>query len=122
MAEPTRKSISLDGGAMSYLEWVASGVPLNFAHANGFNAETYKSVLAPLADDFRVFACDQRGQGFSDLPTTPGLAKNWTVFRDDLVAYLGCVSDAPVILAGHSMGGAASFMAAAVAPERVRAL
>jgi pimeloyl-ACP methyl ester carboxylesterase len=122
MAEPTRKSISLDGGAMSYLEWVASGVPLNFAHANGFNAETYKSVLAPLADDFHVFASDQRGHGFSTLPATPGLAKGWTIYRDDLVAYLGRIAREPVILAGHSMGGTASFMAAALAPELVRAL
>jgi pimeloyl-ACP methyl ester carboxylesterase len=122
MPEPVRKNGRLGDGTMSYLEWSGSGVPLSFAHANGFNAETYKSMLAPLADDFHVFACDQRGQGFSALPTTPGLAHDWTVFRDDLVAYLGSISDAPVILAGHSMGGAASFMAAALAPERVRAL
>jgi pimeloyl-ACP methyl ester carboxylesterase len=122
MPEPVRKNARLGDGAMSYLEWSGSGMRLNFAHANGFNAETYKSVLAPLADDFHVFACDQRGQGFSALPTTPGLAHNWTVFRDDLVSYLGCISDVPVVLAGHSMGGAASFMAAAIAPERVRAL
>jgi pimeloyl-ACP methyl ester carboxylesterase len=122
MPEPVRKDARLIDGSMSYLEWPGAGVPLNFAHANGFNAETYKAILAPLADDFHVLACDQRGHGFSNLPTSPDLAKGWTVFRDDLVAYLGRIGDAPVILAGHSMGATASLMAAATAPERVRAL
>jgi pimeloyl-ACP methyl ester carboxylesterase len=122
MSQPRRKSAPLAAGAMSYLEWSGEGYPLNFAHANGFNAETYASVLAPLADEFHVFACDQRGQGLSSLPATPGLAQNWTIFRDDLVAYLRRISQTPVILAGHSMGGTASLMAAAAAPEHVRAL
>jgi pimeloyl-ACP methyl ester carboxylesterase len=81
-----------------------------------------KSIVDPLAGDFHVFACDQRGHGFSSLPATPGLALNWTVFRDDLIGYLRCIADVPVILAGHSMGATASFMAAAAAPDRVRAL
>jgi pimeloyl-ACP methyl ester carboxylesterase len=122
MSQPARKNAQLDDGGMSYLEWRGSGIPLNFSHANGFNAETYASVLAPLADNFHIFACDQRGHGFSTLPATPGLAREWAIYRDDLIAYLGRISGAPVVLAGHSMGGAASFMAAAAAPGRVRAL
>jgi pimeloyl-ACP methyl ester carboxylesterase len=122
MPQPERRTAQLGDGAMSYLEWAGSGIPLNFAHANGFNAQTYASLLAPLGDDFHVFACDQRGHGFSSLPTSPGLARDWAIYRDDLLAYLRCIGDSPIILAGHSMGGAASFMAAAAAPERVRAL
>jgi len=122
MPEPPRRNAELDDGAMSYLEWPGTGPSLNFAHANGFNAETYKSILTPLTGDFRLFACDLRGHGFSTLPATPGLARDWTVFRDDLVAWLRRTADAPVILAGHSMGATASLMAAAAAPERVRAL
>ncbi|MGD0192071.1 MAG: alpha/beta hydrolase [Rhizomicrobium sp.] len=107
---------------MSCLEWQGRGLPLNFAHANGFNAQTYASILAPLAGEFHLFACDQRGQGFSTLPTAPGMSKGWTIFRDDLIAYLKKLGDEPVILSGHSMGATASFMAAAAAPEAVRAL
>lgn len=122
MIQPSRKKASLAHGAISYLEWVAAGPKLNFAHANGFNAETYRSILAPLANRFHVFACDQRGHGASTLPTTPGLAKDWTVFRDDLLAYLDVISPEPIILSGHSMGATASLMAAAASPDRVRAL
>jgi pimeloyl-ACP methyl ester carboxylesterase len=122
MTEPVRRNAELGDGAMSYLAWPRSGVPVNFAHANGFNAQTYGSILSPLADDFHVFACDLRGHGFSSLPASPGLAREWMIFRDDLIAYLDRIADAPVILAGHSMGATASLMAAAAAPERVRAL
>jgi pimeloyl-ACP methyl ester carboxylesterase len=122
MIQPLRKHASLADGAISYLEWATKGPKLNFAHANGFNAETYRSILAPLTDRFHVFACDQRGHGSSTLPTTPGLAKDWTVFRNDLLFYLDVISPEPIILAGHSMGATASLMAAAAAPDRVRAL
>src|SRR5215469_7049676 len=122
MIEPQRKQVPLGDGAMSYLEWPKEGLQLNFAHANGFNAETYKALLAPLSDEFHLFACDQRGQGFSSLPARPGLADGWTIFRDDLIAYLERVIRIPAILAGHSMGATASLMAAACAPHLVKAL
>jgi pimeloyl-ACP methyl ester carboxylesterase len=122
MIQPLRKHASLADGAISYLEWATTGPKLNFAHANGFNAETYRSILAPLTDRFHIFACDQRGHGASTLPTTSGLAKDWTVFRDDLLDYLNVISPEPIILAGHSMGATASLMAAAASPDRVQAL
>jgi pimeloyl-ACP methyl ester carboxylesterase len=122
MIQPLRKHASVADGAISYLEWATKGPKLNFAHANGFNGETYRSILAPLTHRFHVFACDQRGHGSSTLPPTPGLAKDWTVFRDDLLFYLDVISQDSIILSGHSMGATVSLMAAAAAPDRVRAL
>jgi pimeloyl-ACP methyl ester carboxylesterase len=118
-----RKPIRLGDGCLSCLEWPNPQRPaVLFAHANGFNAQTYRTLLVPLADSFHVVACDLRGHGFSSLPTGEGLAKNWTVFRDDLVAAIDRLSPGPVLLAGHSLGAVASLMAAAQSPERVRAL
>ena len=57
------------GGEVSYLEWENSGPALHFAHANGFNAETYRRLLQPLASLFHIFALDMRGHGFTTLPT-----------------------------------------------------
>jgi pimeloyl-ACP methyl ester carboxylesterase len=123
MIEPLRKYAALPDGAMSYLEWEnPGGTTLQFAHANGFNAETYRTLLQPLADRFRVLACDQRGHGSSTLPATPSLARGWTVFRDDLAAFLTRVTDRRVVLAGHSMGATVSFMVAAAMPEKVAGL
>lgn len=121
--KPVRKIIATAAGPMSCLEWSASGgVTLLFAHANGFNALTYRTLLDPLAAGFRIIACDLRGHGLSPLPAQPGFAKNWAIFRDDLLALAEAISDDPVIFAGHSLGGTASFMAAAKSPENVHAL
>jgi pimeloyl-ACP methyl ester carboxylesterase len=67
-------------------------------------------------------ACDQRGHGFSTLPATPGTAKGWTIYRDDLVRLLDRLDSGSWILAGHSMGGTVSLMAAALRSERVQGL
>jgi pimeloyl-ACP methyl ester carboxylesterase len=121
MNNPVRKNITMADGAVSYLEWQASGTRLHFAPANGFNAETYRSLLQPLAERFHVFASDARGHGFTTLPATPGFAKDWKIYRDDLAKLLERLS-APMILAGHSMGATASTMVAATNPSLVRGL
>jgi pimeloyl-ACP methyl ester carboxylesterase len=120
---PVRGSIRTAVGAISCLEWAIPGAStLIFAHANGFNALTYSTLLAPLSKDLHIVACDLRGHGLSRLPAEPGLVRGWTVIRDDLLALAEAISAKPVIFAGHSLGATASFMAAAKSPERVRAL
>ncbi len=122
MTDPIRHEIACDDGAMSYLDWGGTGPGLHFAHANGFNAETYRTLLTPLAERLHPFASDARGHGFTTLLTTPGLPRNWTIYRHDLGDLLDSVHPAPLVLAGHSMGSIASLMFAVAHPERVRAL
>lgn len=119
MTDPVRKTLSLPGGAVSCLEWKADGPPLHFAHATGFNAETYRALLAPLAGKFHIYASDARGHGFTTLPANPERNANWSTYRDDLVQMLDALGGPPVILAGHSMGATTSLMAAAKRPARV---
>jgi pimeloyl-ACP methyl ester carboxylesterase len=120
---PLRGSINLAGGAMSCLEWPsAHGPTLIFAHANGFNANTYRTLLEPLGGSLRILAYDLRGHGLSTLPTAENLAKNWIVFRDDLARAIEQTSAGSVLLAGHSLGATASLMAAARSSARVHAL
>ncbi len=122
MTQPVRRQIDRETGAISFLEWENAKPVLHFAHANGFNAETYSALLSPLAEHFHIYASDARGHGFTTLPTPPGLAKNWAIYRDDLAQFLDRIHPGPVVLAGHSMGSIASLMVAAERPERVRAL
>ena len=118
-----RQTIELDDGAMSCLEWRTRGAPLLvFSHATGFNAETCRALLAPLAGAFDLIAGDSRGHGFSTLPIASRSARGWTIFRDDLIALLERLGPEPAILAGHSMGAIVSWMVAALVPARVRAL
>ena len=120
---PRRKSIHLPDGLMSCLEWPSRrGATMLFAHANGFNAETYRRLLGPLAGSVHILAGDLRGHGFSTLPAAADAATGWTVFRQDLIGGIRRTSRAPVLLAGHSLGAIACLMAAAECPDIVQAL
>jgi pimeloyl-ACP methyl ester carboxylesterase len=112
------------GGAMAALELGPRDRPVDviFSHANGFNGRTYRSILSPLAATLRILALDLRGHGATTLPTVIEGRDGWVEFRDDLLALLGVVAEAPVVLAGHSMGGTSSLMTAAADPQRVKAL
>ena len=119
----TRRNLPLFDGAVSYLEWEGPrGAPLLvFLHANGFNAETYVSILGPLASQFRIIAPDLRGHGSTTLRADPREG-NWTIFRDDLIAFVDKLGLRPDVLAGHSMGATASLLAAGKRRDIAQAL
>lgn len=122
MTDFVRKKMTLPDGDVSYLEWEADAPLLHFAHATGFNAQTYRGLLTPLRGRFRVAAADLRGHGFTTLPATPGPQAAWQTFADDLSNILDRLDQRPVVLAGHSMGAITSMMVAVARPERVRGL
>jgi pimeloyl-ACP methyl ester carboxylesterase len=123
---PAQRKAALPGrgGDMAYLDFGPAGRPVDvvFSHANGFNARTYRSILEPLAGEMRILAIDLRGHGASTLPTVIEGRAGWTEMEADLLAFLEAVVDRPVVLAGHSMGGTTSLLAAAAEPQRVRRL
>jgi pimeloyl-ACP methyl ester carboxylesterase len=92
-----------------------------FLHATGFNARAYRTILSPLATRLRMITPDQRGHGASTL-ATDRLRTSWLDFRDDLLSFLDALGVERTVLAGHSMGGTVSLLAAAAAPDRVKAL
>jgi pimeloyl-ACP methyl ester carboxylesterase len=111
-------------GTLAALEFGPDNRPydLIFLHANGFNARTYRRILAPLAEHFRILAVDQRGHGATSLPAIVEGRTSWLDLRDDVLALIKSLDARNLVLAGHSMGGTASLMAAADAPERVRSV
>jgi pimeloyl-ACP methyl ester carboxylesterase len=126
LSPPRRLKVPLStrGGEMAVLDFGDANRPVDliFSHANGFNAVTYRSILAPLASSFRILAPDLRGHGHSALPTVMEGRRDWHDHRDDLLALLEAFPGPPVVLAGHSMGGTASLLAAAERPARVSKL
>jgi pimeloyl-ACP methyl ester carboxylesterase len=119
-----RVALRSRGGEAAALDFGPEDRPIDvvFSHANGFNARTYRTVLAPLAGELRILAMDLRGHGESTLPAVIEGRDGWAEFRDDLLAFVEKMTDRPVVLAGHSMGGTASLLVAAKAAERVKAL
>ena len=123
MIEPRRVEFALPDGTMAGLDFGDPGRPydLVFVHANGFNARTYRTLLAPLADRLRILAVDLRGHGASRLPIPVQGRRSWRDFGDDLVQLIDQLGH-PVWLAGHSMGGTSALLAAAKRPHRVKGL
>jgi pimeloyl-ACP methyl ester carboxylesterase len=123
--EPRRRMIPIESpwgdGEMSVLDFGDADRPVDvvFVHANGFNAQTYRALLAPLSATLRILAPDLRGHGSTRLPAEPKGRASWNDFRDDLCGLLDALGGPPVTLAGHSMGGTASLLAAAERPDRV---
>jgi pimeloyl-ACP methyl ester carboxylesterase len=94
-------------------------VDLVFLHANGFNGLTYRRLLAPLAERFRILAPDLRGHGRTTLPTATAARFDWSDLLDDVAQLLDGIGGPPVVLAGHSLGGTTAALAAAERPDRV---
>ena len=125
--QPIQRAITLPGrgeGQMAYLDFGAPDRPVDlvFLHANGFNALTYRHVLAPLASRYRILAVDHRGHGLTSLDTDLAGRRDWLDLRDDLLAFLSVQDLHAVVLSGHSMGATASLLAAASEPDRCRRL
>lgn len=110
---------------MAALEFGPEDRPFDlvFSHANGFNARTYRTILGPLATDYRILAVDLRGHGRTDLPTSAETRRSWDDLRDDLIALRDVAGiDYPVVLSGHSMGATVSLLTAATLGDAARAL
>ena len=122
--EPRRRTVRLADGEMSMLDFGDPKRPVDvvWAHANGFNAQTYRGILQPLSAGLRILAVDLRGHGESTLPADPARHRNWRVYVRDLGVLLQGLEGRPPVLAGHSMGGASALLAAAAYPGRARAV
>lgn len=127
MTDPDRIALDIGRGegAASYLRWDAAGdrAPLlHFTHANGFNAGTYRRIIGPLSDEYRIIAPDLRGHGQSSLTADPDTHFTWRTYRDDLIAGVEAMGETPLLLAGHSMGATSSLLTAMTRPDLVRGL
>lgn len=94
---------------------------VHFAHATGFNAETYRELVAALDPSLDVHAMDARGHGLSQAIAHPKKLHSWAPYRRDLEAYVETL-DRPTVLAGHSMGATVSIEVAAARPDLVQGL
>jgi len=114
----TEHKISANGIEITLWEWPGQEPPVVFCHATGFHGRCWDQIVARLPGR-RCFAMDMRGHGRSSKPAPP---YGWRSFGNDVSALL---SDRGVIGAlgvGHSMGGHAVTLAAALRPESFSAL
>lgn len=94
---------------------------IHFAHATGFNAETYRGIADQLDPSLELYLMDARGHGMSEAPADPRKLHSWRPYRNELEAFVETLRQ-PVVLAGHSMGATVSMELAAVRPDLVQGL
>lgn len=124
MSQMRRFRLEQPGGQLAGVEFgdPARDYAAVFLHANGFNAMTYQSILAPLGLRTRVAGLDLRGHGKTTLPTDPDRTTGYTSLRDDVIAFLEARAPKGAVLGGHSMGAVVALMVAGKRPDLVRAL
>lgn len=114
-----------NGIRLSYVDFNpghGAGRILVCLHGRSGSARNFAGLAKALAPDWRVFALDQRGHGWSDQPETTQ-AGSRDAFIGDALALLDLLSPGkPVALLGHSMGGINAYQLAAKHPARVKAL
>ncbi len=97
-----------------------SGAGVVCLHSNASASAQWRQLMERLAPRFRVFAPDSLGAGKS-----PAWPADRIIGLKDEVAFLEPVfalAGSPFCLVGHSYGAALALVAAALRPERVRAV
>lgn len=115
---PHERTITVNGIELALYEWPGDGPPIVLAHANGFHARCWDPVAALLPGRRRI-AFDLRGHGRSAKPPPP---YHWPAFATDLAALVEALDLRGAVGVGHSLGGYAAALAAALAPDRFAAL
>ncbi len=115
---PGEQLVALGPVKLMVYEWPGEGPAVLLAHANSFHARCWDQVVAHLPGR-RCIALDLRGHGRSDRPEPP---YHWRAFAEDLVGLGRSLGLEGAIGVGHSVGGYATALAAAIAPDLFSAL
>jgi pimeloyl-ACP methyl ester carboxylesterase len=97
----TLKYVYLHGERVAYLD-EGHGEVLLFLHGMGGSSETWRSVMWPLSQNYRVIAPDLPGHGESDKPRSDYSLGAFAVLLRDFLDELG-ITRATIV--GHSLGG-----------------
>lgn len=110
--QPTLLYSDVNGVRLALWEWPGDDPPMVFVHATGFHGRCWGQVVAQFPDQ-RCYAVEMRGHGRSSKPAPP---YDWRWFGKDLIEVLAVCDARNAIGIGHSMGGHATALAAALAP------
>lgn len=117
--EIARRFVELDGRRVSYLTAGDSAAPaVLLIHGSGVSAGYWVNQLRGLLDAFRVAAIDLPGHGESD----PIPQASVEEYAETVARFLEALGTGPVLVVGHSLGGAVAIALAARRPDAVRGL
>jgi pimeloyl-ACP methyl ester carboxylesterase len=117
-AQPTRRSVPLDGVTLSILE-AGTGDPVIYVHGVVTTSNIFPKYLAAYSPAYRGIAVDLRGYGDSEKTPT---GSNISQFVKDLIALADQLKIEKPVWLGVSMGGMILQQLALEHPSRVKAL
>jgi pimeloyl-ACP methyl ester carboxylesterase len=104
-----------------YLEWGnPNSLPIVLLHGGHQSAHSWDLVSLHLAQNYRVFALDQRGHGDTEWPRDAEYTND--AMSIDAEAFIDALGLKRPILIGHSMGGRNALLLTRRDPSRLRAL
>ena len=114
-----RDSFRHDGLTFSYLDSGGDKPVLLLLHGHFMGASDFEGIAPAFTDRWRVVALDQRGHGETDHTKHHSI----DAYIGDVAALLDhlWISD-PVVVLGHSWGGAVAYLCAAAQARRFRAM
>jgi lipase len=115
---PVERRISVNGVELALFEWPGQDPPVLLCHATGFHARCWDQIIAHLPGR-HCYAMDSRGHGRSSKPAPPYA---WRNFGQDAAAAAEALDLSGALGVGHSMGGHAVTLAAALRPESFSSL
>jgi pimeloyl-ACP methyl ester carboxylesterase len=105
---------------LAHYDWAGSdGAPVVFSHATGFHGRVWDQVIRNLTPEAGAIALDMRGHGRSQQVPPP---MRWRDFGEDVAALGEKLGWKGAVGVGHSMGGYAITLAAALKPGMFSAL
>ena len=111
---PEVSHVLVNGVEIALWEWPGEGPPVLFCHAAGFHARIWDQVIHRLPGTRRCYAYDARGHGHSSKPAPPYA---WRDFGADAAALARTLGLSGALGVGHSLGGHAVTLAAALRPD-----
>lgn len=113
MLEPIPSRIRANSLDLQLYEWPGDGPTVFLAHATGFHARCWDQVAKKLPG-FHIYALDMRGHGRSEKPAPP---YPWRRFGEDVAEVARQLGLSGALAVGHSKGGYAVTLAAALQPS-----
>ena len=114
------RTMALGDVPIAVAEFASPGAPpLVLLHGIGSRGESWRPVIAPLAERFHLYQIDMRGHGASGRPDAGYLLEHYAADLDRLLDALAL--EEPRIM-GHSLGALAALVWASRQPARAAAL
>src|ERR1700730_1789638 len=120
-AQPSSKTVGLNGLALHYLEWGEAEAPdIVCVHGYTGSADAFNALARHLEDRYRILALDVRGHGES--AWSPTGAYSYADQAGDLAEFPARLGLGKFVLIGHSIGGIIAMAYAAEHAHRLLGL